>query len=155
LNDQACGGRAGPDRQRDPANAAAYEQAMRVGMDGLHRAAERAGQLAAIDPTGLGGRGQSSQCSSGDILIELGDAQQVVRQFKEAAATYQQTITENNNPERGEEPPAAGTSLHLAGQFRESDVAAQKFAQTYPRASCCRRAVQVGGECLHVSQCGG
>ena len=111
----------------DPANPQAFEQAARAGIESLRKAAEKAGARAGADPTARSRRG--------DILIELGDAQQLIKQYREAANTYQSAAGENTNPERVEEALARqATALHLAGQYPESDVVCQKFMTDYPRS---------------------
>jgi len=112
----------------DPANAQAYEQALRSAMELLNRAADKAGEYGRADP--------AAQIRRGDILLELADTQQLARQYKEAAATYQKALSENNNPDRAEEAAQRqATALHLAGQYKESDDLCQKFAQTYPKST--------------------
>ena len=54
----------------------------------------------------------------GDILMDLADAQQLAKQYREAAATYQQILAEKINPQRSEEAMQRQiTALHLAGQY--------------------------------------
>lgn len=112
----------------DPLNAPAYEQALRSAIDLLNRAAERANDLGRTDP--------EAKLRRGDILLELGDTQQLARQYKEAAATYQKTLTENNNPDRAEEAlQRLATAWHLAGQYKESDDLCVRFEQTFPKST--------------------
>lgn len=111
----------------DPTNVQAQQQALRTGIDLLNRAAERANELSRTDP--------EAKPRRGDILLELADTQQLAKQYKEAVATYQKTLAENNSPERAEEAlQRLTTALHLAGQYKESDDAAVKFEQTYPKS---------------------
>ena len=111
----------------DPNNPQALEQAVRGGIDLLNKAAERAGQLAAAEP--------EAKVRRGDILIEIGDAQQLIKLYRDAAATYQKALTENNNPPRAEEAmQRQATALHLAGQYKESDEVCARFEQAYPKS---------------------
>jgi TolA-binding protein len=110
----------------DPNNAAAYGQALKTAMETLRRAADRANQLAASDA--------EAKTRRGDMLLELGDMQQLAKQFKEAAATYQQVQQENLVPDRNAETlQRQATALHLAGMFAESDALCQRFFQAYPK----------------------
>ena len=71
----------------------------------------------------------------GDILLEVGDTQQLVRQHREAADTYQQILNENGSPDRLEEAlQRLATARHLAGQYQESDDACRKFFNAYPNS---------------------
>lgn len=112
----------------DPANAQAYGQAITAAVDMLGKAADRAQQMAATDP--------DAKSRRLDILIELADTQQIAKQFKEAAASYQKVLTENPKSDRAEEAMQRRvTALHLAGLFKESDAAAEQFFQAYPKST--------------------
>ena len=112
----------------DPANAPAFEQAARAAVDVLRTAADRAGALGKTDP--------AAKVRRGDILLELGDALQLLKQYDAAAALYAQTISEQDNPDRDEEALQRQVSaLHLAGKYKESDELAQKFERMYPKST--------------------
>lgn len=112
----------------DPGNAPAYAQALNTSMDTLRRAAQKAAELTPKDP--------DAALRRGDILMDLGDAQQLAHQFPQAAATYQQILAEKINPQRAEEAMQREVSaLHLAAQYRESDDLAAKFLDTYPKST--------------------
>ncbi|HPD15263.1 MAG TPA: tetratricopeptide repeat protein [Planctomycetota bacterium] len=112
----------------DPNNAPAYEQAVRGAIELLRRAADRANQLAQNDPI--------AKLRRGDILLEMADTQQLARMFREAAGTYAQVLNEKLNPDRAEEAlQRQVTALHLGGMYRESDEAAQRFEQTFPKST--------------------
>lgn len=112
----------------DPANPQAYEQAVRAGIESMRRGAERANQLAQADP--------AARVRRGDILLDLADAQQLVKMHREAAQTYEQVLAEKLNPDRAEEAMQRQvTALHLAGQYRESDAAAKKFEELFPKST--------------------
>ena len=112
----------------DPNNPAAVEQSAKNAVEALRKAAEKAGTMAATDP--------EAKTRRGDILMDLADTQQVAKQFKEAAATYGQILSENIAPDRAEEATERRvTALHLAGQYKESDELAAKFQKDYPRST--------------------
>jgi TolA-binding protein len=112
----------------DPNNAAAYDQALKTAMDTFRRAAERAQQLANADPTAKERRGE--------ILLELADTQQLAKQYKEAANTYNQLLNDKLLPAREEEILQRQiAALHLAGDYNGSDQLCQRFVQTYPKSS--------------------
>lgn len=111
----------------DPNNPGAYEQAVRQAIDRLRRAADRANQVAANDP--------EARLRRGDYLMELADAHQRIKQFRDAAAVYAQVFQEKPEPERAEEAlQRQAVALHLAGQYGESDGICQRFMQTYPKS---------------------
>ena len=112
----------------DPNDARGYEQALKGEMDNLRQAAERAGELGKTDP--------EAKVRRGDILLELADTQQLARQFKEAAATYQQVLADSTYADRAEEAMQRQvTALHLAGMYKESDDLCQKFQGQYPKST--------------------
>src|SRR6185436_17756678 len=89
---------------------------------------DRAAQLAAQDP--------QAKARRVETLLELGDAQQLAKQYKEAAGTYQQVLNENQAPERNEEASQRlATALHLSAQFDQADQACQRFVQQYPKST--------------------
>jgi TolA-binding protein len=112
----------------DPNNPPAYEQQLRTSMDTLRRAADRAQQLAGADP--------EARTRRGEILLELADTQQLARQYKDAAGTYNQILNEKNLPQRGEEVLQRQiTALHLAGDYGPSDQLVAQFQANYPKSS--------------------
>jgi TolA-binding protein len=111
----------------DPNNAAARGQALKTATETLRRAAEKAQQLAASDP--------EARRQRGEILLELGDTQQLAGRHREAAATYTQVLNEKLLSQRDEELlQRQADALHLAGEYAESDRVCQRFQQTYPRS---------------------
>jgi TolA-binding protein len=112
----------------DPNNPQAQEQAARDAVEALRKAADKAGQMAAADP--------EAKARRGDILIELADTQQLAKQYKEAAATYGQVLSENLAPDRAEEATERRVAaLHLAAQYQESNDLAAQFKAKYPRST--------------------
>ncbi len=79
----------------DPANRAAYDQALKTALDTFRKAAERAGQLTNTDP--------GARTRRGEILLEMADTQQLARQHKESAATYNLILNDKLLPQREEE----------------------------------------------------
>ena len=111
----------------DPNNAAQFEPAMKTALDTFRRAAERA-QQAANDP--------EARTRRGEVLLEMADAQQRLKQFKESAGTYAAVLAEKLLPGRDEEVLQRQiTALHLAGEFGESDKLVQRFGQTFPKST--------------------
>jgi cellulose synthase operon protein C len=109
-------------------NPQAYEQAMKGAIDTLRRAADRAGQLAANDP--------EAKTRRAEMLLELGDTQQLAKLFKDAAATYNQVLNEKTLPQRDEELlQRQAAALHLAADYVESDKVCQRFQQTFPKSA--------------------
>jgi cellulose synthase operon protein C len=112
----------------DGSNLQAYEQSVRSACELFRRAVDKAGARAGSDP--------AAKLRRGDLLLEQGDTQQLIKLYREAVGSYQQAINENNSPDRAEETLARlATALHLAGQYAESDTACQKFISLYPRGS--------------------
>jgi TolA-binding protein len=112
----------------DSANPAAREQALKTALDTFRRAAERAGQMAGADP--------QAKTRRGEILGDLADTQQLARQFKEAAATYNQVLNDKLLPQREEELlHSLATALQLVGDYNESDKVCQRFRDAFPRST--------------------
>ncbi len=112
----------------DAANPAAYEQALKAGQDTFRKAAERAQNLANADPEARPRRGEA--------LLELADAQQLAKQFRESVATYNQILNEKLLPQRDDElVQDMAAALHLAGDYVESDKACARFRDAYPNST--------------------
>lgn len=112
----------------DSKNAPAYKAALQAAVASLRRAADLAAKRAKADP--------AAKKRRGEILLELGDTQQLGKLYKEAAATYQQVIAEASSPARSEEAlQRQATALHLAGDYPKSDQTCQQFEQKYPRST--------------------
>lgn len=111
----------------DPANAPAMEQAAKSAIDSLQKAAEKAGALGQTDP--------EAKTRRGEILLDLGAAQQAAQQIKESAATYAKVAAEYGTSRLAEEAlQRQVTALHLGGLYKESDELAQKFELKYPKS---------------------
>jgi TolA-binding protein len=113
---------AAPDR----ANYPAYEQAVRGALDIFRRAADKAGQ-AGNDP--------EARARRAEILLEIADTQQRIKQYREAAQGYQQILNDQLLPQREEELAyRLSTALHLAGDYNESDNVCSRFTVAHPRS---------------------
>lgn len=113
----------------DPAaNAAGHQQAITQALTTLRQAAERAQKFQNEDP--------DAKSRRGEILLELADQMQYVKQHKEAAGVYSQLLGEKVLPERDEEiGQRLAQALHLAGDFTESDKAVQRFQEKHPQST--------------------
>jgi TolA-binding protein len=110
----------------DPGNPQAYQQAMTAALDVFRRAAEKAQQNQ--DP--------DAKPRRADILLEMAETQQALKQFKEAANTYKTVLDEKAVPAREEEVLQRQiAALHLAGDHGESDKAVARFIQTFPKST--------------------
>lgn len=115
-------------RMADVNNAPALAEAQRAAAENLRKAAERAQQSGAADA--------AARLRRGEILLELADTQQAARQFAEAAATCQTILNDKDLASRAAEALERQTAAYqLAGRFKESDDACQKFQQSYPQST--------------------
>ncbi|MGE3809067.1 MAG: tol-pal system YbgF family protein, partial [Gemmataceae bacterium] len=111
----------------DPANAQAYDQALKNGLNTLAQAAAKAQGLINSDP--------SAKARRGEILLEIGDTQQLAKQYKEAAGTYNQLLAEKLLPAHDEEVTQRQiTALHLSGDLNSSDNVCVNFMKAYPKS---------------------
>src|SRR6202011_870 len=70
-----------------------------------------------------------------EIMLEMADTQQLIRQYKEAAGTYGQLLNEKSLPQREEEIlERQAAALHLAGDYDGSDQLCARFQQAYPKS---------------------
>lgn len=112
----------------DPTQAQPYAQALGTAIGTLTQAADKANQQIAADP--------DAKLRRAEILLELGDFQQLAKQYPQAAATYETAFKENHAPERNEQfLQRRVTALHLAGQFDQSDQASTQFQQAFPKST--------------------
>jgi TolA-binding protein len=111
----------------DPANRAAYEQALKTALDTYRKAADRANQAAGNDP--------AAKTRRGEILLEMADTQQLAHQYKDAVATYNQILNDKLLSSREEEViQHLVTALHLAGDYNEADKLCQRFREAHPKS---------------------
>jgi tetratricopeptide (TPR) repeat protein len=112
----------------DPGNPQGYEQAIKTAHDTYRRAADKANQLASTDP--------EARTRRGEILADLGDAQQLIKQYREAAGTYNQVLSEKLLPAREEELyHSMATAWQLAGDYNASDEVCKKFREIHPKST--------------------
>jgi TolA-binding protein len=72
----------------------------------------------------------------GEVLLEIADQLQAVKESRDAAATYQKILAEKLLPDREEEISLReAQALHLAGAFPESDARCQAFFKKYPQST--------------------
>jgi TolA-binding protein len=111
----------------DPNNYPAYEAAVKGALDVFRQAADKAQQLTATDPEAKERRA--------DILLEMADTQQTVKQYKEAAAIYAQLLADKLTPQREQELlQRQVTALHLAGDYDGSEKAVARFQEKYGKS---------------------
>jgi tetratricopeptide (TPR) repeat protein len=129
FNDQVLWwlGRAQARHVADPNNPQQVAEALRVGIDTMKRAADRANQMVAQDPT--------AKFRRGEMLMDVAETQQQAKQFNEAAAVYAQILNEKLVTTRAEEALALqATALQLGGKYKESDDVCVRFQQTHPQS---------------------
>jgi TolA-binding protein len=113
--------------EANPANPQAYAQSLKAAMDTFRAAAEKARQAADKDPEAKGRRGE--------CLLELGDTQQLAREFKGAAVTYGRILKEELLPRREPELfERQAAAYHLAGDYSASDKVCVRFRETHPNS---------------------
>lgn len=112
----------------DPLQAQPYLQTLNSAIGLLGQASDRANQRVAQEP--------EAKLRRAEILLELGDYQQLNKQYPQAAATYEIATRDNLAPERGEEfLQRRATALHLAAQYDAADQACAQFQQAYPKSA--------------------
>lgn len=112
----------------DPAQPQPYSQALGTAITSLSQAADRANQQIAQDA--------EAKLRRAEILLELGDYQQLAKQFPQAVGTYDTALRENHAPDRNEQfQQRRITALHFAGQFDQSDQAGSQFQQAFPKST--------------------
>jgi TolA-binding protein len=110
----------------DPGKPQEFDQVVKSALDTFRKAADKAQQLMQADP--------EAKQRKGDILIELGDTQQLAKQYKEAAGTYDQVLNEKLIPQRDEELLSRRVAaLQLAGDYPGSDQACARYQQAFPK----------------------
>ena len=109
----------------NPGNEQAYAQQVAAALDNFRKAAEIARRASRSSPAG--------RLRYADILMATGDAQQLLKQYKEAAETYRRILAERPGDGRTQQAmQRQATALHLAGAYAESDRICQEFERAYP-----------------------
>ena len=112
----------------DRAKPDVYAQTLKTAITELTKAAELARQRHRYS--------SHPDTLRGDIMLELGDTQQLAAQYKEAAATYQRVLSERLCPGRNEETTQRlATALHLNGDYRQSDQTCDSFEKAWPQST--------------------
>jgi TolA-binding protein len=112
----------------DPMKMADRNNGLVAAINTIKAAADKANALAATDP--------EAKTRRGEMLLEAADTQQMAKQYKEAAGTYEQIINEKVLPARTEElTQRLIAALHLAGDYPRSDQVATQFLQQFPESS--------------------
>jgi TolA-binding protein len=112
----------------DPANPQAFEQGTKTAINTFRAAADRAGQLAGQYP--------EAKTRRAEILLEMADAQQTVKSYKDAAGVYQQLLNDKLLPERTEEiMQRLATAHHLSGDYAASDQVCAAFRTAHPKST--------------------
>lgn len=110
------------------ANAPGYQQALTNAISTMRQAVERAQRLGNQDP--------EAPTRRGEILLEIADLQQNLKQHKDSATVYNQILTEKLLPERDEEVTLRlAQALHLAGDYNESDKVCQRFQTQFGKGT--------------------
>lgn len=111
----------------DPANPADRDAKLKVAVDTLRKAADRANQLVQTDPDAKGRRHE--------MLFELADTMQLAKQYKEAAQVYEQLWNEQALPARREEVLQRLTAaLGSAGDYDRSNQRCEEFRKQFPQS---------------------
>ncbi len=111
----------------DPMKLAERDNGLKNAINTIRGAADRANQLAGTDP--------DAKARRAEMLVELADVQQLAKQYREAATTYEQLLNEKSLPNRTEElTQRLIAALHLAGDYPRSDQIATQFLQQYPES---------------------
>ncbi|MFO0967192.1 MAG: tetratricopeptide repeat protein [Gemmataceae bacterium] len=104
-----------------------YQKAMSQALSTFRQAADRAQKIIDADP--------EARLRKGQIMLEIADTQQLLKQHREAAGAYGQILNEKLLPDRVEETwERMIQALHLAGDFNESDNQATKFLAAFPKS---------------------
>jgi tetratricopeptide (TPR) repeat protein len=113
--------------QTDPAKAADRDSGLKTAIATLKAAADKANAMAGAVP--------EVKTRRAEMLLEVADTQQLAKQYKEAAGTYEQILNEKALPARTEEvTQRLIAALHLAGEYQRSDQLANRFLEEYPES---------------------
>jgi tetratricopeptide (TPR) repeat protein len=111
----------------DPSKAGDRDNALKAAINTLKAAADKANAMANSDPEAKGRRAE--------MLLEIADTQQLAKQYKDSASTYEQLLNDKALPSRAEElTQRLIVALHLAGDYPRADQVANQFLQQYPES---------------------
>ncbi|GBD36477.1 Outer membrane protein assembly factor BamD [bacterium HR36] len=112
--------------QAAAASTPTNEASAQAAIQSFRRALERNGQR---------GNDPEARLRRSEILLDLGDALQLIRQYKDAANTYATIVQERVHPQRVEEAwVRQALALHLAGAWKESDDLCRRFRESHPKS---------------------
>jgi len=114
-----------PDAQT---NWQGYQNTLNNALGTFRQAADRAQQQTGMNP--------DARQRRGEILLEIADTQQLLKQPRDAANTYNQLLNEKLLPQRMEEiSQRLIAALHLAGDYNEADRLCRQFQEKYPQST--------------------
>jgi len=114
----------------NPSDTKAYSAALATAIKELTQAAAVAYERARHNPRSRAGIRRY------DILLELGDTQQLAGQYKDAATTYQSILAYGSTYDRAEETTQRlATAYHLCGDYGRSDQTCDSFEKKYPKST--------------------
>lgn len=109
-------------------NAAGHRQAITNAMNTLRQASDRAQRIESQDP--------EARARRAEIMFELADQMQAVKQHREAANLYGQLQNDKALHDRREElAQRQAAALHLAGDHNASDQACERFFKQFPQST--------------------
>lgn len=110
----------------DPNNPADRDARLKAAIDTLKKAIDKADQLP-NDP--------DAKVRRQEMRVDLADAMQTARQFKDAAPIYEQLWAEQALPARREELlQRLGAALGAAGELERSNQRCDEFRRTFPQS---------------------
>ncbi len=108
-------------------NRQGNQQALSAAVNSFRQAVERAQRIQDQDPEAKLRRGQ--------ILLEIADTQQLLKQHRDAANAYNQLLNEKTLPDRDEEiMHRLVVALHLVPDYNESDKASGRFLERHSKS---------------------
>ncbi len=112
----------------DPANTTDRDNKLKAAIATLKSATDKANQLTGQEP--------EAKIRRHEMLFELADAQQSVKQFKEAAGIYETLWNDQSLPNRREELlQRLGAALGAAGQVDRSGQRCDEFRRLFPQST--------------------
>lgn len=109
-------------------NASGHQQAINNAMNTLRQANDRAQRIENQDP--------EAKVRRAEIMFELADLMQAVKQHREAANLYGQLQNDKALHDRREElAQRRAAALHLAGDHNASDQACEQFFKQFPQST--------------------
>lgn len=112
----------------DPNNPSDRDNKLKVAVETIRKAADRANQLQQSDP--------DAKTRRAEMLFEMGDAMQAAKQYKEAAQVYEGLWNDQSVlPARREELlQRLGAAAGAAGEFDRSNQRGEEFRRVFPQS---------------------